>query len=87
MYLSELREKHHVGDAIVLVDGAPWSQTVCHPHGLRFQHVTDGNRTSVDMSFIKQNNKQISYQIYRNVEPNTAENWLQAFASAWNQFI
>jgi transposase-like protein len=51
MVLSELREKHLVDDAAFLVDGAPWLQAACHRLGLRFQHVTHGNRNAVERVF------------------------------------
>ena len=51
MFLSELREKHRVDDTTFLVDGAPWLQTACHRHGLRFQHVTHGNRSAIERIF------------------------------------
>ena len=86
MFLSELREKHLVGDAIFLVDGAPWLQAACHRHVLRFQHVTHGNRNAVERVFreLKRRTNQFS-NTFSHVEPSTAENWLQAFAFAWNQ--
>ncbi len=51
MFLSELREKHLVDDATFLVDGAPWLQAACHQLGLRFQHVTHGNRNAAERVF------------------------------------
>jgi len=88
MFLSELREKHLVDDAIFLVDGAPWLQAACHRLGLRFQHVTHGNRNAVERVFreLKRRTNQFS-NTFSHVEPSTAENWLQAFAFAWNQLI
>ncbi|GAB3313419.1 IS6 family transposase [Haloplanus salinarum] len=88
MFLSELREKHQVDDAVFLVDGAPWLQAACHRHGLRFQHITHGNRNAVEDIFreVKQRTNQFSY-MFSHVEPSTAENRLQAFAFAWNQLI
>jgi transposase-like protein len=88
MFLSELREKHLVDDAVFLVDGAPWLQAACHRLGLRFQHVTHGNRNTIERVFreIKRRTNQFS-NTFSHVEPNTAENWLQAFAFAWNQLI
>ena len=53
IFLAELREKHLVNDAIFLVDGAPWLQAACHRLGLRFQHVTHGNRNAVERVFRK----------------------------------
>jgi transposase-like protein len=88
MFLSELREKHQVDDAMVLVDGAPWLQAACHRHGLRFQHVTHGNRNAVERVFreVKRRINQFS-NTFSHVEPSTAENWVKAFAFAWNQLI
>jgi transposase-like protein len=48
IFLSELREKHQVDKAVFLLDGAPWLQTVCHRHELRFQHVTQENPNIVE---------------------------------------
>ncbi|MFD1633795.1 IS6 family transposase [Haloplanus ruber] len=88
MYLSELREKHLVDDAIFLIDGAPWLQAACHRFRLRFQHVTHGNRNAVERAFreLKRRTHQFS-NTFSHVEPSTAENWLQAFAFAWNRLI
>jgi transposase-like protein len=88
MFLSELREKHLLDDAVFLVDGAPWLQAACHRLGLRFQHVTHGNRNAVERVFreLKRRTNQFS-NTFSHVEPRTAENWLQAFAFAWNQLI
>jgi transposase-like protein len=88
MFLSELEEKHLVDDAIFLVDGAPWLQAACHRRGLRFQHVTHGNRNAVERVFreVKRRTNQFS-NCFSHAEADTAENWLQAFAFAWNQLI
>ena len=88
MFLSELREKHLVDDALFLVDGAPWLQAACHRHGLRFQHVTHGNRNAVERIFreVKRRTNQFS-NCFSHAEAETVENWLQAFAFAWNQLI
>lgn len=51
MFLSELREKQHVDDALFLVDGAPWLQAACHRLGLRFQHEIHGDLNSVERVF------------------------------------
>jgi len=88
MFLKELCEKHLVDDAIFLVDGAPWLQAACHHLGLRFQHVTHGNRNSVERVFkeLKRRTKAFATH-FRHAEPETAETWLQAFAVCWNQLI
>jgi len=88
MFLAELREKHQVDHAPFLVDGTPWLQAACHRHGLRFQHVTYGNRNSVERAFheVKLRTSQFSNTVIY-AKPSTAKNWLQAFAFAWNQSI
>ncbi|ELZ33143.1 IS6 family transposase [Halorubrum tebenquichense] len=88
MFLSELREKHQVDNAVFLVDGAPWLHAACHRHGLRFQHVTHGNRNSVERVFreVKRRTNQFS-NCFSHAEADTVENWLQALAFAWNQLI
>ena len=88
IFFSELREKYHVDDTVFLVDGAPWLHAACHRHGLRFQHVTHGNRNAVERVFreVERRTNQFS-NTFSHVKPKTAENWLQAFAFAWNQLI
>ena len=87
MFLSELREKHQVGGAVFLVDGAPWLQAA-HRHGLRFKHIIHGNRNAVERVFqeLKRRTNKFS-NTFSHVEPSTAENWLQASAFARNQLI
>jgi putative transposase len=88
MFLSERREKHQVNDAVFLVDGTPWSQAACRRHGLRFQHVTHGDRNAAERVLRKVTRRtNHSSNTVSHVEPSTAENWLQAFALAWNQLI
>ncbi len=88
MFLTELREKHLVGDALFLVDSGPWLHAALHRHGLRFQYKRHGNRNSVERVFreLKRRTNQFS-NCFGNAEATTAENWLQAVAFAWNQLI
>jgi len=88
MFLDELRENHLVKDAIFLVDGASWLQAAGHHLGPRFQHVTPGNRNSVERMFkeLKRRTKAFATH-FRHAEPETAETWLQAWAVYWNQLI
>lgn len=51
IFLAELREKHLVDDALILVDGAPWLKAACHHHNPRFYHVIHGNRNGVERVF------------------------------------
>jgi len=87
-FLSELREKHDVADALFLVDGAPWLQAALHRYNLRFQHVTHGNRNAVERVFkeVKRRTNQFANH-FRNPTAESAESWLQTLAFAWNQLI
>ena len=86
IFLGELKQKHDVEDAEFLVDGAPWLHAALHRHGLRFQHVTHGNRNAVERVFkeLKRRTDQFSNH-FRHADPDTAESWLQAFAFSENQ--
>jgi putative transposase len=88
MFLAELRDKHLVDDAIFLVDSAPWLQAALHRHGLDYRYEKHGNRNSVERVFreLKRRTNQFS-NCFSHAEAETVENWLQAFAFAWNQLI
>ena len=88
MFFDELREKHQVDDATFLVDQGPWLHAAPHRLGLRFRHVTHGNRNAVERVFreVKRQTKQFS-NCFSHVNPTTAENWLQAFAVYHNALI
>ncbi|MFC6765125.1 IS6 family transposase [Natrinema soli] len=88
MFLSELREKHDVQDAVFLVDSAPWLKAALHHLGLRFRYEKHGNRNAVERLFkeIKRRTTQFG-NCFRNADPATAETWLQSYAYCWNQLI
>ena len=88
MFLSELREKHLVDDALFLVDSAPWLQAALHRHGLDYRYEKHDNRNAVERVFreLKRRTNQFS-NCFSHTEAGTVENWLQAFAFAWNQLI
>lgn len=88
MFLKELREKHHVDDAVFLVDGTSWHQAACHRHDLLFRHETHGNRNKVGRVFreVKRRTNQFSNG-FSHVKADTFEDWLQVFTFAWNQLI
>ncbi|WP_353633913.1 IS6 family transposase (plasmid) [Halobacterium sp. NMX12-1] len=88
MFLAELREKHLVDDAVFLVDSAPWLQAALHRHGLDYRYEKHGNRNSIERVFreLKRRTNQFS-NCFSHAEADTVENWLQAFAFAWNQLI
>ncbi len=63
MFLTQLREKHLVDDAISLVDSALWPQAALHRHGLDDRYEKHGNRNSVERVFRNEQVKQTSSQI------------------------
>lgn len=86
LFLDELTQKHAVSDAEFLVDGAPWLKAALHHAGLRFRHVTHGNRNSVERVFkeVKRRTNRFANH-FRNADPDGVESWLQAFAVCWNR--
>jgi transposase-like protein len=86
IFLGELKQKHNVEDAEFLVDGAPWFHAALHRHGLRFQHVSHGNRNAIERVFkeLKRRTDQFANH-FRHAHPDTVESWLQALAVSENQ--
>ncbi|RLM53511.1 IS6 family transposase [Halobellus sp. Atlit-31R] len=83
IFLGELRQKHDIESAIFLVDGAQHLQTALARAGLRFQTERTGNRNAIERIFREFKRRTSSFSnCFSHVEPQTAENWLQAFA-AW----
>jgi putative transposase len=62
-FVEELREKHRVEAAVFPVDGAPWLKAALFELGLRFRHVTHGNRNAVERVFkeLKRRTEQFAY--------------------------
>jgi len=88
MFISELREHHHVDDAVFLVDAGAWLHTALHRHGLRFRYERHGNRNAIKRVFreVKRRTRQFS-NTFSHVNPATAESWLRAFARCHNALI
>jgi putative transposase len=85
IFLRELQQKHDVDTAVFLVDGAQHLQTALQRSGLRFQISRHGNRNAVERIFRELKRRTSSFSnCFSHVEPETAENWLQAFASWHN---
>jgi len=83
IFLRELREKHDIESAVFLVDGAQHLQTALTRAGLRFQITRHGNRNAIERIFRELKRRTSSFSnCFSHVKPETAENWLQAFA-AW----
>ncbi|MFD1687005.1 IS6 family transposase [Halobellus litoreus] len=85
IFLRELRQKHDIESAVFLVDGAQHLQTALARSGLRFQTERNGNRNAIERIFreLKRRTSPFS-NCFSHVEPQTAENWLQAFAAWFN---
>jgi putative transposase len=85
IFLRELRQKHDVESAEFLVDGAQHLQTALARAGLRFQTTRHGNRNAIERIFRELKRRTFSFSnCFSHVEPQTAENWLQAFAAWFN---
>lgn len=85
LFLRELRDKQHIEQARLFVDGAHHLRTALTRLGLRFQVCHHGNRTAVERIFREVKRRTSSFSnTFSYVEPSTAETWLQAFASRHN---
>jgi len=86
LFLRELREKQQIEHATFLVDGAHYLKAALERLGLRFQITRHGNRNAVERVFREVKRRTSSFSnTFSNVEPSTAESWLQAFAVWWNR--
>jgi len=87
-FVAELRKKHDVEDAVFLIDGSHSLKDACCRHGLNFRYEKHGNRNSVERVFREIKRRTTSFSnCFSNAEADTADNWLQSFAFAWNQLI
>lgn len=85
MFLRELCQKHDVESAVFLVDGAQHPHTALNRAGLRFQTEQHGNRNAIERIFRELKRRTSSFShCFSHAEPQTAENWLQAFAAWFN---
>lgn len=62
--LGELEEKHYVADALFLVAGPLWLQTVLNRHSFRVQRATHGIGTPSNVSTMRVKVKHICSQIF-----------------------
>ena len=87
-FFADLREKHDVDDAIILVDGAAPLQRACRRHDLDFRYERHGNRNSIERVFREVKRRTICFSnCFSNADAETANEWLRSFAFAWNQLI
>ena len=85
-FFRELREKQQVKRATFLVDGAHYLTAALERLEFRFQIARHGNCNSVERVFREVKRRTSSFSnTFSNVEPPTAESWLQAFAVWWNR--
>ena len=87
-FFADLRDKHDIDDATVLVDGSASLQRACRKHDLNFRYERHGNRNSVERVFREIKRRTICFSnCFSNAEAETADEWLRSFAFAWNQLI
>lgn len=85
-FLRELRRKHNLDQATVLVDDAAHLKAALARLGLRFQVTRHGNRNSVERVFREVKRRTSSFaNTFSNAATATAESWLQAFAVWYNR--
>jgi len=87
-FFRTLREKHDVDDAVFLIDGALQLKDACTRHGLDFRYEKHGNRNSAERVFREVKRRTSSFSnCFSHARAETADEWLQSLAFAWNQLI
>jgi putative transposase len=84
-FLTELLEKHDVKDAVFLVDNADDLIGGVRRERLSYRVQQHGFRNSIERVFREVERRTSSFSnCFSNVDPATAETWLQAHAVWWN---
>lgn len=84
-FLAELLEKHDVSDAVFLIDDAADLAGALRKEGLEYRVEIHGYRNQVERVFREVQRRTSSFSnCFSNVDPPTAETWLQAHAVWWN---
>ena len=87
-FFADLRDKHDIDAATVLVDGSASLQRACHKHNLDFRYERHGNRNSVERVFREVKRRTTCFSnCFSNADAETANERLRSFAFAWNQLI
>jgi transposase-like protein len=87
-FFADLRDKHDVDDATVLVDRSASLQRACHKHNLDFRYERHGNRNRVERVFREIKRRTTCFSnFFSNADAETANEWFRSFAFAWNQLI
>ena len=82
-FLTDLRGKHDIDDATVLVDGSASLQRACRKHDLDFRYERHGHRNSVERVFREVKCRTASFSnCFSNAKTETADEWLRSFAFA-----
>jgi len=87
-FLAELREKHDLTEATILIDGSTSLNAACSRLGLTFQVQRHGERNSAERVFREVKRRTVAFSnCFSHVHPDTADDWLATFAFAWNRLI
>ena len=87
-FFADLRDKHDLDDATVLVGGSASLQRVCRKHDLDLRYERHGNRNSAEHVFRDLKRRITCFSnCFSNAEAETTDEWLRSFAFAWNQLI
>ncbi len=87
-FLTELPEKHGVGNVVFLADGSHSLQDARHRYGFDFRYEGRGNRNSVKRVFRGIKRQAICFSnCFSNAEVETADDWARSFSFVWNRRI
>jgi transposase-like protein len=64
-FITELREKHDVDDAVVLIDSSHSLKDACRHHGLDSRYEKHGNRNSANVFFLRQNGELTIFKLFQ----------------------
>jgi len=88
VFLRDLKEKHHVDDALFLVDAGGHLTAALSRTSLRFQITRHGNRNAVERVFREIKRRTICFSnCFSNASAETADDWISSLSFAWNQLI
>jgi len=87
-FLAELRDKHNLNGATILIDGSKSLNAACSRLGLTYHVRRHGDRNSVERVFREVKRRTVAFSnCFSHVQPDTADEWLATFAFAWNRLI
>ena len=84
-FLTDLHRRYRLDDVEFLVDDADYLVNVLDEDGYRFQMISHGNRNAIERVFWEIERRTSSFATsFSDVDPQTAESWLQALAVRHN---